>query len=103
MLSVTSRHTAALASRLNAGDRRPAPTARRTTTVTSIRSANGYAIPTSFWSSVDWLSAAVGDIRKTHETTPIPIATISESMKLSRSRPGLRLRTSQSSPAIRQG
>ena len=58
---------------------------------------------TSFCGSVDSVSFAVGAMRNTHEITPMPIATMSESMTLSRSRPGFRLRTMSRMPAISGG
>ena len=64
---------------------------------------NGYAIPTSRWIAFESGVRAMGDIRNTHEIVPIPIATISESIKPSRSRPGLRRCTISRTPAIRHG
>ena len=64
---------------------------------------NGYPMLTSFCSGVDDESCAIGPMRNDHEMTPSPTATINESIRPSRSRPGLRRRTSNKMPAMRQG
>ena len=97
-VSVRNRDSAAAPIRYRDGAFLPAPIARRMTTVSSTRSMNGYAIPTSFCRTVEAESCATGDIRKTHGIVPTPIATIIESMRLSRSRPGLRRRISSTRP-----
>jgi len=49
------------------------------------------------------VSCAYGAIRNTHESVPTPIETISESIKLARSRPGLRRWIIIIMPPMRQG
>ena len=60
-------------------------------------------MPTIFCRRVEAESCATGDIRNTHCIVPTPIATISESITLSRSRPGFRSRIRRSSPPTRHG
>ena len=81
----------------------PPPTASLMAPVTSIRSINGYPMDTSFCAVVRVESWVYGAIRKTHDNTPTPMPTISESMAPSRSRPGLRCRINNKIPRKRQG
>ena len=63
----------------------------------------GYAIAVSFCTSVSDWSWAYGASKNTHDSVPTPTAMIRESIRLARSRPGLRRRTSIRTPAIRKG
>jgi hypothetical protein len=45
------------------------------------------------------LSVAAGFIRNTHDSRPSPVAMMAASIRLARSRPGVRARISRTSPA----
>ena len=63
----------------------------------------GYAMAVNFCTSVSDWSCAYGASRNTHDSVPTPTAMMRESIRLARSRPGLRRRASSRTPAIRNG
>ena len=96
---VMNKATIAVMISRNAQGLRPAPTANRRAAPRSNRSASGYAIEVSFTDSGTSCWYACGEIRITHETTPMPSDSINASTKLERSRLGSRAWINNRMPA----